>query len=235
MSIKKNFVVIGLGAFGNKICEILTEGGGNVIAIDKNADTLDKVKNFVSAAILIDTTNEGDLLKAPLDDIDIAIVAIGDNIEASILTTTLLKQRGIPYIVARTISPLHATVLRRVGANEVLNIEVSSATSLARRLVAPDRTNSIAITEDVTIREIIAPKFFDDKTIDDLALRDKFNLKIIAAVRTEIDIDSAGNSIPKKKLYYPDNIFTFKSADRIFVLGKNHDIKELIFTSENLK
>lgn len=227
MAVKRNFAVFGLGAFGYRVCEVLVQGGGSVVAIDNNAQTVEKVKKVVSVAILIDTTSETELMKAPLDDVDVAIVAIGTNLQASILTTALLKQRDIPYILARATSPIHETILRKIGANEILNIEVASATTIAKRLVAPDVTDAIAMTDDISLREIVAPRFFTDKTLEELELREKFNVKIVAVVRTDMDIDPTGNSLPKKNIYYPDNAFTFRRADRMFVLGHNRDLREL--------
>lgn len=133
---KRNFAVIGLGAFGSSVCEVLIEKGADVVVMDRDPATVEQMKGKTSAAVLVDTTDERSLLKAPLEDVDVAIVAIGDDLEASILTTTLLKQRGVPYVLARAVSPLHETVLKRVGANETVNIEVETGIRVARRLVA---------------------------------------------------------------------------------------------------
>ena len=119
MKVMENFAVIGLGEFGSRICEVIVEEGGSVIAFDNDAQAVERIKKIVPAAMVIDTTDEEALQKAPLEDIDTAIVAIGDSIQASILTTTLLKERGISLIIARAVSPLHETVLKRVGAGQV--------------------------------------------------------------------------------------------------------------------
>lgn len=226
MEIKQNFVVIGLGEFGSRICEVLVEGGASVIAIDHDAYAVERIKKIVPAAMLVETTDEEALLKAPLDDVEIAIVAIGDNIEASVLTTTLLKQRDIPYVLARAVSPLHATVLRRVGANEILNIEISAATRLARRLISPDVLDSINVTNEISIREIILPKFFEGKNIASLSLKEKFNINLISLVRVELEIDAVGNPIKKEVMYYPENDFELQSGDKLFLIGNNANLNE---------
>ncbi len=226
MEIKRNFAVIGLGEFGTRICKVLVEGGVPVVAFDTSIKAVERVKKILPTAMQIDTTNEEALLKAPLDDVEVAIVAIGDNIEGSILTTTLLKQRGIPYVLARAVSSLHATVLRRVGANEILNIEVSSATQIARRLISPDVMDSITVTKDFSIRELNLPKFFAGKSIASLALKENFNINLIALVRIEMDIDSLGNPIKKEIMYYPDNDFTVEEGDKLFLIGNNLKIDE---------
>ncbi|MEL3906555.1 MAG: TrkA family potassium uptake protein [Treponema sp.] len=226
MDLQQNFAVIGLGEFGFRVCEILVNGGAPVVAFDHNPQAVERIKKIVPAAMLIDTTDEEALLKAPLDDIDVAIVAIGDNMEASILTTTLLKEREVPYIVARAVSPLHATVLKRVGANEVLNIEVESATHLAERLVSPDVFDSIAVTGDYTITEIMVPKFFTGKTLVQAALKEKFDLTLIAVARLELDIDTVGNPLKKEVMHEPDGSFELQTGDKLFILGSNEKITE---------
>ncbi|MFP4644907.1 MAG: potassium channel family protein, partial [Spirochaetales bacterium] len=134
---QKTFAVLGLGVFGRQICETLVERGGSVIAIDQAPDLVEQVKETVTQAILIDATNEESLSEAALDDVDVAVVAIGDNVEASILTTALLKKKGVAQVFARAISALHARVLKQVGADEVLNLETDAGSRLANRLIAP--------------------------------------------------------------------------------------------------
>ena len=104
---EKVYAVIGLGTFGRRVAEVISDRGGEVIAIDNDPELIDKVKDSVTQAVLLDSTDELSLANAPFDDVDVAVVAIGDNIAASILTTALLKRIGIPYILARSISELH--------------------------------------------------------------------------------------------------------------------------------
>ncbi|MGP1576854.1 MAG: potassium channel family protein [Treponema sp.] len=224
MNVQHNFAVIGLGEFGSRICEVLVEGGASVIAFDQDPQAVERIKGIVPAAMLIDTADEYALLKAPLDDVSIAIVAIGNNIEASILTTTLLKQRNISYIAARAVSSLHETVLKRIGANEVLNIEVDSATQIAKRLISPDLYTSMEVTQDISISKITVPKLFAGKTIADIALKEHFNLKLIAVVRIELDIDREGNPLKNVLMYYPDDTLTIQSGDVLFLIGSNEQL-----------
>ena len=120
----KVFAVFGLGAFGLEVCRVLAEKGSTVIAIDNKVGQIEKIKNLVTQAVLIDSTDEESLRAAPIEDVDTAIVGIGENIESSILTTAILKKVGVPHIIARAISEIHAQVLRQVGASDVINIEI---------------------------------------------------------------------------------------------------------------
>ena len=226
MDVQQNFAVIGLGEFGIRICEMLAEGGGSVVAFDHDAQAVERVKKIVPAAMVIDTTDENALRKAPLDDIDVAIVAIGDNKEASILTTTLLKEREIPYIVARAVSPLHAIVLKRVGASRVLKIEEESASRIANELINPEALNSLSVVEGYGICEVKVPKFFIGKTLSQVALKEKFNITLITIVRLELDIDMVGNPLNREVMYEPDDNLELQTGDKLFVFGSLEKIAE---------
>ena len=125
MAKEKVFAVFGLGAFGNEVCRVLSEKGGKVIAFDNRPQPVERIKDQVSQVMVLDSTDEEALRSAPLENVDIAIVAIGDDVEASILTTALLKNMGIPYIIARAVTDIHMRVLRQIGANEVISLEMN--------------------------------------------------------------------------------------------------------------
>jgi trk system potassium uptake protein TrkA len=227
MAKDKVFAVIGLGTYGKKVAEVLTEKGAQVIAIDNSPENVDRIKNSVTAAVLIDSTDESALLKAPLDDVDTAIVAIGDQIEASILTTALLKRRGIPYIVSRAVSDIHETVLRQVGANEVINLEVAEGIRVAQRLIAPEVLDTIPISGDFSLAEMYVPKIFIGRSLEELKIREKFSVTVISIKRTHIDTDSVGNPTRREELIFPKARDILQDSDILFVVGKNPDIEEL--------
>ena len=120
----KIFAVIGLGSFGFEICREISGKGGKVIAIDNDPKKIDKIKDLVMQAILIDSRDEESLAKASLENIDVAVVAIGENLESSIITTALLKKLNIPQIISRASSDFHALVLKQIGATEIINLEI---------------------------------------------------------------------------------------------------------------
>ena len=222
----RTFAVVGLGSFGTTVCETLAEKGASVIALDRDPASVERVKGLVSAAVLLDSTDENALLKAPLEDVDVAVVAIGDDLEASILTTALLRQQGVPYIAARAVSTLHGTVLRRVGANEVINAEVDMGTRTARRLAAPDVLDSVPLSTDVSQTEMLAPEYFAGKTPSDLDLEGKLHLRVVGILRSRMDLDDAGNTVRREDLLFPDAGDPFEEGDRLFVLGRNQDLDE---------
>lgn len=223
----RTFAVIGLGTFGKKVAEVLAEKGAQVVVVDNNPENVERMKNLVTAAVLIDSTDEKALQKVPLEDVDTAIVAIGDRIEASILTTALLKKRGIPYIVSRAVSEIHETVLRQVGANEVVNLEVAEGIRIAQRLVAPEVLDSIPISRDFSLTEMYVPKAFVGKSLQELNIREKFNVNIISVKRIRIDTDSDGNPSRSEELVFPAAEDVLQDADILFVVGKNGDLEDL--------
>ncbi|MBN1525951.1 MAG: TrkA family potassium uptake protein [Spirochaetales bacterium] len=226
MAKNKVFAVIGLGTFGKKVCEVLSEKGGQVIAMDHSEENIEKIKETVTTAILIDATDEASLLKAPLDEVDIAIVGIGDNFEASILATALLRKRGIPYILARAVSDIHQTVLRQVGANEVINLEIDEGMRIALRLISPEVLDSIPLSKEYSFAETKLPKLFIGQTIRNIQLREKFNLNIISIKRFLKDIDDVGNPIQKEELVFPDADVMLEDGDVLLVVGKNTSLEE---------
>ena len=151
MAKEKVFAVIGLGAFGRKLCEVITERGGKVIAIDNDASLIDKIKDTATQAILLDATDVESLTNAPFDDVDVAVVAIGNNITSSILTTALLKRIGVPYILARAITERHEQVLKQVGADEIVNIEIDEGLRIGNKLISPDVLDRIPVSQSVSV------------------------------------------------------------------------------------
>lgn len=218
------FAVIGLGTFGEQVCEVLMEKGGRVLAIDNRSEIIEKIKDSVTQAILLNATDEEALSTIPFEDVDIAIVAIGENKEASILVTAILKRIGVSYILARATSELHSRVLKQVGADEVVNIEISEGKRVAQKLLAPEILDRIPISETITVAELYASRSFIGKNLSKLNLRKKFKINIIAVKRSFISIDELGNPIKSEEVIFPDSDTKMKEHDIILVVGRNEDI-----------
>ena len=223
----KVYAVIGLGTFGRRVAEVLADRGGKVIAIDNDASLIDRVKDSVTQAVLLDTTDETSLANAPFDDVDVAVVAIGENVAASILTTALLKRIGVSYVFARSISDLHEQVLRQVGADEILNIEVDEGQRVAMRLISPEMLDRIPVSKSISVAELYAPHTFVGKSVSELDLRDRFNINIISITRTNIQVDEIGNPIRDEQIIFPSSKDILAESDVILVVGKDEDIDAL--------
>ena len=227
MAKEKVFAVIGLGSFGRKVCEIITERGGRVIAIDNDASLIERIKDTVTQAILLDATDVDSLSNAPLDGVDVAVVAIGDNIASSILTTALLKRVGVPYILARAISELHEQVLKQIGADEIVNIEIDEGLRIGSKLMSSEVLDRIPITQTVSVAEIHPPKSFIGNDLAKLDLRGKLNINVIAIIRIALSIDESGNPIRNEQVLFPGGADILEDTDVLLVVGKNEDIDSL--------
>ncbi len=220
----KVFAVIGLGVFGLKVCEVIAERGGRVIAIDKDPSLIEKIKDIATQSILLDSTDETAMNQIPYADISVAIVAIGEHIEASILTTAILKRQGIPYIVARAVTEIHYQVLRQVGADEVVNIEIEEGQRIAQRLISPEVLDRISVTENISVAEVYVPKDFLGKTLAKLNIRNKMHVNIVAILRTTLSIDEEGNPVKTDNAVFPDASEILLESDIMLIVGKNEDL-----------
>ena len=221
----KTFAVVGLGTFGRQLCEVLARKGGTVIAIDNDPQLVDRVKQAVTQAVLVDATDEEALATAPLDNVDIGVVAIGDNMEASILATTLLKRLAVPYVVSRAISDLHQQVLRQVGADEVVNIEIDEGTRIANRLIAPDVLDQFPISAEISVAELYVPKAIVGATLAELDLRNRYRVNMVSIKRAQVDVDELGNPRRREEVIFPGPQDSLLADDTVLVVGRNDDIE----------
>ena len=224
MAKEKVFAVVGLGSFGRRVCEVLVERGGKVIAIDHDSRLIDKVKDAVTQAVLLDSTDEDSIANAPFDDVDVAVVAIGDNVESSILTTALLKRIGLPYVLARSVSDLHEQVLKQVGADEIVNIEIDQGQRVAMRLMSPEVLDRIPISETISVAELYTPESLAGKSLAKVDLRKRFNISIVSITRTALSVDEVGNAVRDEQIVFPSADEVLQDTDVLLVVGKNDDI-----------
>ena len=178
------FVVIGLGIFGRTVAVNLARSGHSVLAVDLDQREVDRVAPELDSVVRADATDEQALRELRLERMSCAVVAIGaQSMEASILTTALLRQMGVPRIVARSLSELHARVLRAVGAHEVVSPEEEMGHRLARRLAEPNVLERLELGEDAELIELGVPESFIGKTLVDLNVRQQFNVTVVAVRR----------------------------------------------------
>ncbi|HUV08316.1 MAG TPA: TrkA family potassium uptake protein [Spirochaetia bacterium] len=225
MGKKRVFAVFGLGAFGSEVCRYLSENGQSVIALDNQSKLIDKIKETVKQAFLIDSTDEEALTNLPLEDVDVAVVGIGDDIEASILTTALLKKIGIPFIIARAVNEIHFRVLKQIGADEIVNLEIDEGRLIAQRLMSSDILDTIPISQNFSIAEIYIPAEFVGRSLK--ALEEKLSVKAVAVKRWKSSVDDMGNPMREEIVRLPDNSDIIQENDILLVVGKNTDIDSL--------
>jgi len=180
------FAVIGMGQFGRAVARSLVQESQGVLAIDLDLERLDKVRSEVDATSRTDTTDEAAMAALKLDRMSCVVVAIGVRAsEASLLTVAILKDLGVPRIVARSFDKRHARLLLATGANEVLNPEEESGERLAGRLVRPGVLDQIAFGE-VRVAEVETPESFVGGSLAQLDLRSRFGVTVIAIQRGDL-------------------------------------------------
>jgi len=184
----KKFAVIGLGRFGRKLAATLTMGEAEVIAIDQNREIIEEIRDEVSHAVRLDSTDEDALRAQGIDKVDIAIVGIGQGgrgFESSILTVVNLKAMGVPQIYARSENLIQGQVLSKVGATEVIYPEIESAQRWAYKLLTPQITDKIDLAPGYSLASVIAPASYHGKTILDLQFRQKYGVNLVSIKRGE--------------------------------------------------
>ena len=185
----KTFAVIGLGRFGKKLAVALAMSGAEVMAIDKDRAEIEMIRDQVGHAVRLDSTDEEALRAQGVDKVDIAIVGIGQGtgqgFEAAILTVVNLKQMGVPQIYARAENLTSGEVFSKIGATEVIYPEIESAQRWAYKLIAPQIGEKIDFAPGYSLARVKAPASFDNKTVMDLQLRQKYNINLVAIKRGE--------------------------------------------------
>ncbi len=222
----KTFAVVGLGVFGQKVCEVLSQKGAEVIAVDNTSEQVNRVKDFVSQAVLLDSTDEESLSQASLDSVDSAIVAIGDNIEASILTTALLKQQGVPHIIARAVNKTHYQVLKKVGADEIINIEEDQGTRIALNLIAPSVMEKVKLSKEVTLSEMYVPPEYPGHSVKEMEFEGQFGIRLVAIRRSLNQMDAEGLNVRNEVLLFPEPEEKLIEGDVLILVGEEEKLEE---------
>lgn len=189
------FLVIGLGAFGRNVALSLAEEGQSVLAMDSSRSLVQDLSATLDAVVCADATDEAALRELGVERVSCAVVAIGaESQEASILATAILHQIGVPRIVGRALSDLHARVLRAVGAHEVISPEVDMGQRLARRLAHPNVLERIDLGALTTLAEVEVPESFAGQTLIDLGVRRKVGVTVVAIRRGAVTLASLDGS-----------------------------------------
>lgn len=184
----KRFAVIGLGRFGKKLAIALAMSGAEVIAIDRDRAVIDSIRDQVSHAVRLDGTDEDALKAQGVDKVDVAVVGIGQGgqaFEAAILTVVNLRTIGVKQIYARAQSLIAGEVFSKIGATEVIYPEIESAQRWAYKLIAPQIGEKIDFAPGYSLARVKCPARFDDKTLMELQLRQKYNVNLVAIKRGE--------------------------------------------------
>ena len=219
-------IVIGLGNFGNALALSLTETGNEVIAIDRDMEKINLLKDLVSHTICMDSTNELAYDAVPLKDADKVVVAIGENEGAAIITTAILKKLSDVKIISRAISPIHDTVLEAMGVNSIVHPEQDSARRLTQQINFKSTLENYQLDNNFTISEVKAKKDFFNKSLKELDTTNKFKLTLITIIREkEIHNIIGKKHIIKESIGRINSETVVQEHDTLVVYGNNKDIE----------
>jgi trk system potassium uptake protein len=216
----RQFAVIGLGRFGRAVCTTLNSLGYEVLAADSDERCVSQAltDQIAAHAVQLDTTQPTALKESGLTEFDTVIVAIGNYVEESIITTLNLKEAGVKNVVAKASSEIHGKLLDRVGADHVVFPEHEMGCELARSLTTPGILDRFEIDPDHSIAEIIVPQAFDQKTIIDLDLRNRYELTLLAVSQDQQ---------PDKFEINPSPVTRLKAGGLMVVIGRNKGLERL--------
>ncbi|GFP76768.1 potassium channel family protein [Clostridium fungisolvens] len=211
----KQFVVIGLGRFGTSVAKTLYDLGNDVLAIDVDEDLVQEISDSVTHAVQMDATDESALKTLGIRNFDVAVITIGENIQASVMVTLLVKELGVKYIVAKGHSDLHAKVLYKIGADRVILPEKDMGVRVAHNLVSSTILDYIDLSPDYSIIEIESPKEWHNNNLRDLSLRTRFGINVMA-IKKENDINITPNAEE-----------VIEAGDILVAIGSTEDLGKL--------
>ncbi|OUS75612.1 potassium transporter Trk [Paenibacillus sp. MY03] len=212
---KKQFIVIGLGRFGSSLVHTLIQNGHEVLAVDKDEQLVQDISGVATHAVQADCTDEGVLKELGARNFTHAIVAIGEDLQASILATLLLKELHIPKITAKAKNEMHGQVLIKVGADHIVYPERDMAARLGNQLSSDNLIDYIELSPVHNLVELKAPPAMNEQTLQQLNIRAKYGCTIMA-IKKGVHI----NISPKAE----DEINT---GDILVIIGSNADIRDL--------
>lgn len=218
MAASRRFAVVGLGRFGSRLAAGLAMAGQEVIAIDKQREPVEQIRDRVDLAIALDATDEQALLTHGIDKVDVAVVGIGDMFEDTVLVTRILKDLGVGRVYARAVRPIQDRILRRVGADDVISPENESADRWAHRLVTPQFLNQFELEDGYSIVEMATPPSWVGKALSELRPNRKFGVHVLA-------LKVKGEGRTSLQLPDPDQALTSDAA--LLVMGRDKDLAKL--------
>ncbi len=221
------YLVIGLGIYGANLARDLASMGHEVIGADASRATVDAIKDYITTAYVIDTTEESALGVLPLRNVDLVIVAIGENFGASVKTVALLKKAGVKNIYARAIDPLHESILESFNVARILRPEQRAAVDLTREMALGAEVESLAINDDYTVVRFAVPDFFVGLLYKDLDFEREYKLRLVAAFRPTESINVLGMKHIEPKLIDLSANPRVEEGDILTVFGSKAGFKNL--------
>ena len=210
----KQFAVFGLGSFGKSVALTLQSFGCDVIAVDNCYEKIQDIADSVSYAMCGDVTEPEFMKTIGARNLDGAVIAISENLEAAIMATMLSKEMGIPYVLAKAMDELQGKILEKIGAESIVYPEIDMGERVAKKLMSTEFVDWIEVSPDYSRTEKLIPKQWEGKSLAELRVREKFGINVIGILK-EDKMDMALD--PSKPL---------QADDMLFIIGKNSDLEK---------
>ncbi len=219
-------VVIGLGRFGSALARELEKGGAEVVAINIEKDAVDEIRDSVTVAVALDATDEEALRAQGVEGADIGVVATGEDFEATVVVTALLKQLGVKRVLARAANPIRARILRLAGADDIFSPEDEAARYIASEVLSPNLREYVRVSLSQSVMEVKAPSGAIGRSLADIDLSKRYGAHVLGVKRYMASADprredeEALNDIP-------GGGYVLKDGDVLVLLGRDSALNKL--------
>lgn len=223
------YLIIGLGIYGTNLAKDLTDLGHEVIGADIRASNVDAVKDYISTAYILDSTDETSLSALPLKTVDLTVVTIGENFGASVKTVALLRKLGVRRLYARAIDDLHKAILEGLKVDRILTPEQRAAHDLVNEMELGSQVAILRVDHNVYVARFRAPKYFMAMKYSDLASEGLFGLRLVAAARPVAGKNVLGIDSSRLKMLDPEMYESFRveEGDVFTCVGSSKEYKNL--------
>ena len=210
----KQFAVFGLGSFGKSVALTLQSFGCDVIAVDNCYEKIQDIADSVSYAMCGDVTEPEFMKTIGARNLDGAVIAVSENLEAAIMATMISKEMGISYVLVKAMDELQGKILEKVGADSIVYPEIDMGERVAKKLISTEFIDWIELSPDYSLTEKLLPKQWEGKSLAELRVREKYGINVIGILK-EDKMDMALD--PSKPL---------QPNDMLFIIGKNSDLEK---------
>lgn len=223
------YIIVGMGNFGSYLAKRLTELGHEVVGVDTSEAKIDQIKDHITHAVTLNATDQHAVTNLPMKDCDVVVIAIGEDIGASIMTTAIFKQMKVKRIIGRAINALHETVIRAIGVDEIIHPEEETAERLAKRLQLKGVLDSLEISDDYNIVEVKVPSRYVGMTVSEANIRKEFSLNIMTTIREKEHTNLLGIKLPKREVAgVLASDYVLQEEDILVLFGKINNIEEFL-------
>ena len=210
----KQFAVFGLGSFGKSVALTLQSFGCDVIAVDNCYEKIQDIADSVSYAMCGDVTEPEFMKTIGARNLDGAVIAVSENLEAAIMATMISKEMGISYVLVKAMDEMQGKILEKIGADSIVYPEIDMGERVAKKLISTEFIDWIELSPDYSLPEKLLPKQWEGKSLAELRVREKYGINVIGILKE----DKMDMALDPSKPLQPD--------DMLFIIGKNSDLEK---------